>query len=500
MLSYDYWAKRMDDLDKGFSAGDRAYLSSLKNQYELATREIKEMVTQLYAKYGTSGKVSFDAVASASDRGRLTRLQALQKDLTQTVNRMTTKFSQSLKGKLKDAYVEGASTSAYTMATASGIGTSFTQIPEKQLERAISRSLNDKAGNYSQQVWDNRDNLVQVLSTTITQGIAQGKSITDLTKDIQDRMNSNEYAAERIARTETMFARNQGTADTFKEAGVRRYTYIATLDERTCPICGALDGQEFNLDDKAVGVNYPPLHPNCRCTTVAVVLPSSGDAERIAKDKGKKYFYVPSNTSYNEWKDIVSGKKSAPTYSELMKSANPVTKSALPLFKTAIETRDKVTRDLHKTLRGTGATLDDSNAVKPLPSLENKIAQIVKDNDIDTSAAKGEVTDALHYTVTVEDSDKTVEKLRESLADKGYTISDVKDDAKPDDTLVAGKRVDVILRKESLPVEIRVQTPEEAEVNAQTQKARILALNDADDKDKATSVKATINARLRNAK
>ena len=45
---------------------------------------------------------------------------------------------------------------------------------------------------------------------------------------------------------------------------------MASFGERTCDVCGGLDGQLFKLSDKQPGVNFPPLHPNCRCTTIAV--------------------------------------------------------------------------------------------------------------------------------------------------------------------------------------------------------------------------------------
>lgn len=47
--------------------------------------------------------------------------------------------------------------------------------------------------------------------------------------------------------------------------------WVATLDERTCAICGPLDGTRWALDDPAQLV--PPLHPNDRCTLVAVMAP-----------------------------------------------------------------------------------------------------------------------------------------------------------------------------------------------------------------------------------
>ena len=46
------------------------------------------------------------------------------------------------------------------------------------------------------------------------------------------------------------------------------YQYTAALDSRTCETCAPLDGQRWeSRSDIPVTV---PLHPNCRCTIVAV--------------------------------------------------------------------------------------------------------------------------------------------------------------------------------------------------------------------------------------
>lgn len=44
---------------------------------------------------------------------------------------------------------------------------------------------------------------------------------------------------------------------------------MASLGERTCEVCGGMDGKRIKLTDKQFGVNFPLLHPNCRCTTIA---------------------------------------------------------------------------------------------------------------------------------------------------------------------------------------------------------------------------------------
>lgn len=48
---------------------------------------------------------------------------------------------------------------------------------------------------------------------------------------------------------------------------VKAVLFVATLDLRTCEVCGALDGNEYEID---VGPR-PPIHPGCRCTTCPVI-------------------------------------------------------------------------------------------------------------------------------------------------------------------------------------------------------------------------------------
>ncbi|KYG90771.1 hypothetical protein A0U40_18005 [[Bacillus] sp. KCTC 13219] len=71
------------------------------------------------------------------------------------------------------------------------------------------------------------------------------------------------------------------------------------MDLRTSDICASLDGKKFDLKKAQAGVNYPPMHPNCRSTTIPVV---EYDAEevRLAKINGT-YYEVPATMTYEEW-------------------------------------------------------------------------------------------------------------------------------------------------------------------------------------------------------
>lgn len=54
----------------------------------------------------------------------------------------------------------------------------------------------------------------------------------------------------------------------YEATGLDGYIFLATLDLGTSDICQFLDGKRFKLKDAQVGKNYPPMHPNCRSTTI----------------------------------------------------------------------------------------------------------------------------------------------------------------------------------------------------------------------------------------
>ena len=92
----------------------------------------------------------------------------------------------------------------------------------------------------------------------------------------------------------------------YQTMGLKEYEYLATLDCRTCAVCGALDGKKFKVSDAKTGVNLPPMHIGCRCTT-APVLPGAAESDsHIARDPetGKNYM-VPAGMNYKKWHKII---------------------------------------------------------------------------------------------------------------------------------------------------------------------------------------------------
>ena len=84
--------------------------------------------------------------------------------------------------------------------------------------------------------------------------------------------------------------------------GVDKIQVLGTLDRVTCEKCGSFDGKIFEIDKVQVGLNIPPFHPNCKCTTTPYDEDWEHSGTRNAKDDNGNDYYVPEDMTYEEWK------------------------------------------------------------------------------------------------------------------------------------------------------------------------------------------------------
>ena len=131
-----------------------------------------------------------------------------------------------------------------------------------------------------------------------------GKSIQRISRELSDSMNVGLYNATRLVRTEVNHFANESEMIAYKELDIKKYRFIATLDNVTCEHCAELDNRVFNVKDRKSGKNYPPIHSNDRCTTVAEFDDDITEGlQRRAKDKNGKSITIPQNINYQEWKN-----------------------------------------------------------------------------------------------------------------------------------------------------------------------------------------------------
>lgn len=110
------------------------------------------------------------------------------------------------------------------------------------------------------------DTQKKAIAEQLQQAEIAGESIPQMIERIKQHYGGKEYMAERVARTEVVYGSNQGALEAFGQAGVERWQWLITEDERTCETCIALDGG-IHLITTA----FEPPHPNCRCTVLPII-------------------------------------------------------------------------------------------------------------------------------------------------------------------------------------------------------------------------------------
>lgn len=200
---------------------------------------------------------------------------------------------------IKESYYR----TVHDVAKGCNVGINFSLIPK----RTINEMLESKwhGAQFSERVWNNTSKVAEQAQNIIVTGLLSRKTYNQMAEELAVVSNNFKYNANRLVRTQTNHFMNLGEAKAYKDLGIEKYKYLATLDERTCDRCSPLDGKIFSLRDKIEGVNYPTMHPYCRCTTT---LPTTY-ARRWARDPLSGRGYKVKDMTYDEWIESLTDKQ-----------------------------------------------------------------------------------------------------------------------------------------------------------------------------------------------
>lgn len=226
------------------------YLKELKQYKDINFEKYKEI------------KLELETLAMKS---RISRLESLIVQTNQVINKQKFEEEKEVANRVREIY----KTTFKSVQADIGLKGVNTILPLKQIERAIQYPWSGE--NFSERIWRNRDKLSRVLKTEITQSLIQGVNPQKLNKRIREQMGSGYKETQRLVRTELNYALNEATKIAYEEDEIEEYEFLAEVDNRTSVICKELNGQIFKVKDAVVGVNYPPMHPNCRSTTIPVI-------------------------------------------------------------------------------------------------------------------------------------------------------------------------------------------------------------------------------------
>ena len=302
----EYWEKRARENENKVYAKGSEVKKALEEHYLKARKEIRKSISELVARYMDKTELSYmEAVKNLTSsefkewrmtleeyeeeikrlekispdfarklrieletlatKSRITRLESLNAQIDMELAKKSIKDYDVIRDGVSKTYSDFFK----IQTTEFGLDGANTVLPKKTIEMLMQQPWS--GSNFSERIWDNSSVLARVLKQEIIQAFMQGVSVKDLSDRIEKRFENDRYNTERLVRTELNYALNQSTKLSYDEAGIKEYEFLAEIDSRTSDICRELNGQIFKMKDARAGVNYPPMHPHCRSTTIPVM-------------------------------------------------------------------------------------------------------------------------------------------------------------------------------------------------------------------------------------
>lgn len=297
-----YWEKRQNALKKEVYKNSKQVYDDVLSKYDKSIKNITKDLESLYGKFGNKDEViKYQDLAKNVSGKELYALKVQLKEALKTVNpdniALVGHINKILKASTITTLEQTNLSIQFSMNDAGEyfnkqftefgketIDTSYNETSKvltkinpdldssrlKQSTAQTSLNYEWSGKSFSTRIWEDTEKLSQKVYSTITTGINAGDSIKTMTKKLQAEMESSAFVADRIIRTETTYFIEEGNRLAYEDAGIEKYMFMAVGDERTSQECLDLDGEVIPLKDAQAGVNFPPLHPNCRSTTIPV--------------------------------------------------------------------------------------------------------------------------------------------------------------------------------------------------------------------------------------
>jgi len=338
MRSNEYWLRRFESVEQALLAKGESYSVVLGREFAAAQRRVEnelagwfnrlaanndvsltearrllsanelaefKWTVQDYIRFGRENAIDgrwIRQLENASARVHISRLEALQLDMRQQVEELTWRRLSGRNALMRDIYQEGFARTAFEVQRGHNVGWRVGMPDQTQIDRIVSKPWTLDGQTFSQRLWGQQANLGSKLQTELTQALMRGDAPGEAIKNIAGAFGKTKNQAGRLVMTESAFFSSVAQGDCFNSLDVEKFEIVATLDGDTSDICIKLDGTVEPMTVYQPGVTSPPFHWWCRSTTV----PHFGDnyGERAARNADGKTYYVPSNTTFEQWREM----------------------------------------------------------------------------------------------------------------------------------------------------------------------------------------------------
>lgn len=292
-----YWHSRQTLADAAMEKDERALSIRVHNAYESELRRLNREIAEYYQRYGENGVLEYRRLMETMDSKdrellirdcdeflrqhpdmqsivdvrksiyQLNRLEGLQASARLHLYQATGDVVQRIDNHIVRQSLRGANTAAEAM----GFGRAFYSMDSDAVRRFVDTVWTGNT-SYSQRIWDNTETLASYVAQDMSKALARGDSYQRIAKALEKRfVDVPQSSLMRLVYTEGTYVSRMAQVEELKREGFDSYTIEVVHDERACEECEGVSGSTFRFEDMQVGVNFPPLHPYCRCQIAPAV-------------------------------------------------------------------------------------------------------------------------------------------------------------------------------------------------------------------------------------
>lgn len=285
-----YWEERRKRLDASMAKDEKRLFAKLAAYYDREAARLDREIAAYYAKYGEQDVIAYRVLLqnlSNADRQlilermdafaekypeyahllpvrasiyKLNRLEGLRQSIAMQQLEMGAQEQKQAKAFFQRMALRYANASAEYL----GFGKQFYSVDHNAIQRILGNAWCN-AKDFSARIWENRQKLAQTLQTDFVNAFIRGDSYQRISRMMRQKFqNVSKSNMERLVFTEDTYLAAESSVMPFSQY-YDRYLYECA-DGNACAICRALQGESFPIRDRMPGLNFPPMHPWCRCT------------------------------------------------------------------------------------------------------------------------------------------------------------------------------------------------------------------------------------------
>ncbi|CAK1241097.1 minor capsid protein [Fructobacillus cardui] len=292
--SKSYWVQRELDHADDIKQAVNDELKVTNGSYEQALQDIQDDIVRNYARYASGQGMTMAEAMKLADKTDVTRFEkkvkqyVAEKDFSEQANKDLKLYNlkirvsrlkllelemqlevDRLNGKVtsqtEDFLMNQAMEEYKRQSTIIGSSVSATNTVIKSMVNANYSLAGKGSYSFSDNIWNNQEQLKNKLSETLNRVILQGKNPNQFNKDFRDVFNAQPSQVGRLLITETARVQGEVQQDSYKQSGIDMYDIV--YERRACQTCiSVAKAGPYKLSEAEVGTNMYPFHPNCMCS------------------------------------------------------------------------------------------------------------------------------------------------------------------------------------------------------------------------------------------